>query len=132
MRDLPSCRPAARLDAGEHGSFRELLASQCRSRRRDGRCEVRHLPTENLVQGREQGDHSLIRNPVEDLLGLATRLDDAALTQFGELLRQAWLAKPEIGTARRTDRKSTRLNSSHQIISYAVFCLKKKKKYRGQ
>src|SRR5258708_15394274 len=28
--------------------------------------------------------------------------------------------------ARRIDRKSTRLNSSHQIISYAVFCLKKK------
>src|SRR5207244_13131709 len=27
----------------------------------------------------------------------------------------------------RSDRKSTRLNSSHQIISYAVFCLKKKK-----
>src|SRR5438552_16897264 len=28
--------------------------------------------------------------------------------------------------AREQDRKSTRLNSSHQIISYAVFCLKKK------
>src|SRR5947208_5929236 len=28
------------------------------------------------------------------------------------------------------DRKSTRLNSSHQIISYAVFCLKKKKERR--
>src|SRR2546426_8871324 len=28
----------------------------------------------------------------------------------------------------RTDRKSTRLNSSHLVISYAVFCLKKKKK----
>src|SRR5258708_15977032 len=28
---------------------------------------------------------------------------------------------------RAADRKSTRLNSSHQIISYAVFCLKKKK-----
>src|SRR5438552_6054238 len=27
----------------------------------------------------------------------------------------------------QADRKSTRLNSSHQIISYAVFCLKKKK-----
>src|SRR5438552_14077367 len=40
-------------------------------------------------------------------------------------LRQAGEVKgfPE----RRTDRKSTRLNSSHQIISYAVFCLKKKK-----
>src|SRR5215216_3442338 len=30
--------------------------------------------------------------------------------------------------AELTDRKSTRLNSSHQIISYAVFCLKKKNK----
>src|SRR5258708_18255583 len=31
----------------------------------------------------------------------------------------------------RGDRKSTRLNSSHQIISYAVFCLKKKKTARS-
>src|SRR5258708_28150899 len=30
------------------------------------------------------------------------------------------------------DRKSTRLNSSHQIISYAVFCLKKKKTKKTQ
>src|SRR5260221_14397715 len=29
----------------------------------------------------------------------------------------------------RPDRKSTRLNSSHTVISYAVFCLKKKKDY---
>src|SRR3712207_7911477 len=33
--------------------------------------------------------------------------------------------KPEVAI----DRKSTRLNSSHANISYAVFCLKKKKKY---
>src|SRR5207245_9220116 len=32
----------------------------------------------------------------------------------------------------RTDRKSTRLNSSHGSISYAVFCLKKKKKTKEQ
>src|SRR5258708_18951415 len=32
------------------------------------------------------------------------------------------------GLLNSQDRKSTRLNSSHQIISYAVFCLKKKKK----
>src|SRR2546427_7420655 len=31
------------------------------------------------------------------------------------------------GACNRTDRKSTRLNSSHSQISYAVFCLKKKK-----
>src|SRR2546430_3128898 len=32
----------------------------------------------------------------------------------------------------RRDRKSTRLNSSHSQISYAVFCLKKKKKKQGR
>src|SRR5436190_10914309 len=32
-------------------------------------------------------------------------------------------------TGDRRDRKSTRLNSSHTVISYAVFCLKKKKTY---
>src|SRR5947207_8971677 len=30
------------------------------------------------------------------------------------------------------DRKSTRLNSSHTVISYAVFCLKKKKKHHNE
>src|SRR5258708_21859030 len=34
------------------------------------------------------------------------------------------------GASHSRDRKSTRLNSSHQIISYAVFCLKKKKPER--
>src|SRR5688572_32430613 len=34
-----------------------------------------------------------------------------------------------LGDSRTLDRKSTRLNSSHSQISYAVFCLKKKKKY---
>src|SRR5438270_5569141 len=34
----------------------------------------------------------------------------------------------ELEPAQSTDRKSTRLNSSHSQISYAVFCLKKKKR----
>src|SRR5438034_4309321 len=40
------------------------------------------------------------------------------------------LSKVAAGSKTRTyqDRKSTRLNSSHTVISYAVFCLKKKKK----
>src|SRR5260221_5396167 len=37
-----------------------------------------------------------------------------------------------VNTIVRTDRKSTRLNSSHTVISYAVFCLKKKKHTRGR
>src|SRR5437763_9286698 len=36
------------------------------------------------------------------------------------------------GAAIFVDRKSTRLNSSHRCISYAVFCLKKKKKAQEQ
>src|SRR5687768_18159812 len=44
---------------------------------------------------------------------------------------------PEAHVAGEGDRKSTRLNSSHGYISYAVFCLKKKKKnkeekYKGE
>src|SRR5258708_18912530 len=43
-----------------------------------------------------------------------------------------WLISPNVGWLLiTTDRKSTRLNSSHQIISYAVFCLKKKKRQSG-
>src|SRR5256885_4135763 len=37
-------------------------------------------------------------------------------------------AKPAFYLLYKRDRKSTRLNSSHLVISYAVFCLKKKKK----
>src|SRR2546426_8548320 len=41
-------------------------------------------------------------------------------------------SQPKLGPVRdlidEIDRKSTRLNSSHLVISYAVFCLKKKKK----
>src|SRR5256885_12185330 len=37
------------------------------------------------------------------------------------------IAHHALRAGRRGDRKSTRLNSSHLVISYAVFCLKKKK-----
>src|SRR2546426_9185711 len=42
----------------------------------------------------------------------------------------ATLSGPDL--VRTLDRKSTRLNSSHLVISYAVFCLKKKKHNRAQ
>src|SRR5256886_3209574 len=45
------------------------------------------------------------------------------LHRVGDLLVQR---KDEIARAMTRDRKSTRLNSSHSQISYAVFCLKKK------
>src|SRR2546430_15071363 len=42
-----------------------------------------------------------------------------------------WCPRCSTTPRRSADRKSTRLNSSHSQISYAVFCLKKKKKIVG-
>src|SRR5206468_8749863 len=47
-----------------------------------------------------------------------------------ELLGHAGLLRPAARRLQEEDRKSTRLNSSHDQISYAVFCLKKKKQHR--
>src|SRR5689334_24299147 len=47
-------------------------------------------------------------------------------------LRVAALEVMPVAVVVVTDRKSTRLNSSHSSISYAVFCLKKKKKKKTQ
>src|SRR5688572_32478113 len=44
------------------------------------------------------------------------------------LLKGDTRASNTVPVSPKTDRKSTRLNSSHSQISYAVFCLKKKKK----
>src|SRR5256885_9988529 len=57
--------------------------------------------------------HELLR-----ILGILLRLDQ--LAQPHERLVELVLARLPL------DRKSTRLNSSHLVISYAVFCLKKK------
>src|SRR2546422_4384212 len=54
---------------------------------------------------------------------------DMPLDQFRELNRSRRWSAYFLWNQR--DRKSTRLNSSHGYISYAVFCLKKKKKTRS-
>src|SRR5436190_6134758 len=45
---------------------------------------------------------------------------------------ECWLPGRTDNVEPALDRKSTRLNSSHTVISYAVFCLKKKKKKKTQ
>src|SRR5687768_18167750 len=56
-----------------------------------------------------------------DEVGVERKLEDASV-------RRARCQASEVGdVARPRDRKSTRLNSSHGYISYAVFCLKKKR-----
>src|SRR5437762_7162852 len=62
---------------------------------------------------------------------LQARFEDAAqqpVHAAGKRIVQALERQPSVHEIRQRDRKSTRLNSSHRCISYAVFCLKKKNK----
>src|SRR3712207_8219461 len=55
---------------------------------------------------------------------------DLAVIKLTEKVKVPAIA--QFGDSDSIDRKSTRLNSSHANISYAVFCLKKKKNYQVQ
>src|SRR2546426_5878134 len=68
---------------------------------------------------------TLFRSKEPDLLGqlAATDAQGLALDRFD-------CEEQEVPAVEDRDRKSTRLNSSHLVISYAVFCLKKKKRHR--
>src|SRR5687768_17964587 len=68
---------------------------------------------------------------VEDVLKIALLERGAAEQKTTERSGRESHPLPEPEPATQ-DRKSTRLNSSHGYISYAVFCLKKKKNHREQ
>src|SRR5690554_7691156 len=63
----------------------------------------------------------------EQIHHFAARLQGPASTAFPEGLEGREPELTEAANINVVDRKSTRLNSSHVRISYAVFCLKKKK-----
>src|SRR5205809_773383 len=67
---------------------------------------------------------------VTNSFGAAITLDTSSCTPSTTFSPPASIASGATVTFR--DRKSTRLNSSHGYISYAVFCLKKKKKKNNQ
>src|SRR5258708_15898305 len=80
--------------------------------------------------------HSIMENDVNEVKGYIAGFAETQsemcvpLIYLGEKLGILALDSARKGAfdIEDVDRKSTRLNSSHQIISYAVFCLKKKKK----
>src|SRR6266511_5339934 len=63
---------------------------------------------------------------LHDALPISLGVGNYAFETTAALAR--WLAQSRLAVLRERDRKSTRLNSSHVKISYAVFCLKKKKR----
>src|SRR5436189_4888051 len=66
------------------------------------------------------------RPPRSTLFPYTTLFRSSSLSRAGRLYAIEEVGPP--GQDRDEDRKSTRLNSSHRCISYAVFCLKKKNK----
>src|SRR5256885_13192917 len=64
-----------------------------------------------------------VRQLVRGLLGA---IREAALLSVGYKDQEGLGGAPSAALEKIGDRKSTRLNSSHLVISYAVFCLKKK------
>src|SRR5436853_5556594 len=74
----------------------------------------------------------MIRRPPRSTLFPYTTLFRSIVVPIGNVVERAGKRcvdhRPGEGDDQRRDRKSTRLNSSHLGISYAVFCLKKKKR----
>src|SRR5256885_7321923 len=68
----------------------------------------------------------MIRRPPRSTLFPYTTLFRSQLTELAQSRASGWAVALRQCSPRIADRKSTRLNSSHLVISYAVFCLKKK------
>src|SRR2546426_6394001 len=77
--------------------------------------EDRHSPVGELAQGANRVCHCC-------RVARAVREEDAVRLELADAVR--WGLRRDHGDAAPVDRKSTRLNSSHLVISYAVFCLK--------
>src|SRR2546430_8980882 len=91
------------------------------------------FPYTPLFRSRANASRSTVRDALDRLLdgGELEQLDHLTGPQRSTVYRLPLAAKAVAKAAREQeaeDRKSTRLNSSHSQISYAVFCLKKKNK----
>src|SRR5688572_31562615 len=85
------------------------------------------FPYTTLFRSREEHDHGGGADGRSDFGGLGGGRADAA-DAGAHFVGAAGERAGDRGVFEQVDRKSTRLNSSHSQISYAVFCLKKKKK----
>src|SRR5439155_10416106 len=102
------------LDPAKVG--KEPTHTQAKRRRPAGADERVELPRRHHLAQVPPGRHELM--PYVRREGYIHFLDERSLAAL----------EPEHVLRHQLDRKSTRLNSSHVAISYAVFCLKKKKK----
>src|SRR6266446_6653898 len=96
-------------------------------RRRRGR-PVRHVPAAGL-SGDAVLDCFFVNDTATPEIYTLSLHDALPLSTLGEFVRDRVTLSPEETIVRadrsHRDRKSTRLNSSHLVISYAIFCLKR-------
>src|SRR5437870_549796 len=107
------------------GKITKVISDRVEARR-----NIRALLSSEEVQ-RQGGDYGSAWRSLEQ----ASQIDphSAEVLDARENLAMEWLENIRVLEGEKfSDRKSTRLNSSHVAISYAVFCLKKKKKNRKQ
>src|SRR5690625_5915218 len=95
------------------------------------RSRAHHLPRRRGARGRRHSQRRsgarASRGPGRRHHGAAGELNASQEASEGSEEATEASAKAAAASQERRDRKSTRLNSSHVAISYAVFCLKKKK-----
>src|SRR5256884_7112294 len=94
------------------------------------------FPYTTLFRSRHEADRAgadrlLVERVGPDRLQILLGHDLAAVEREPSREQRVWLLRVEHDGARVRDRKSTRLNSSHGYISYAVFCLKKQNYMAG-
>src|SRR3712207_7254151 len=83
------------------------------------------FPYTTLFRSIREGDGVLVRD--NTAAAIVHRVKEKMSGSLEDVVR----AQDPFGQSLKTDRKSTRLNSSHANISYAGFCLKNKKLLRG-
>src|SRR5262245_64894568 len=85
------------------------------------------FPYTTLFRSQQQSELTAARNARQGVLNALLSKERQIQADLSEIPAPAGHAEQRVEDA-LADRKSTRLNSSHLGISYAVFCLKKKKK----
>ena len=92
---------------------------------RSGAALVAHVRRQGLKKHQIARDFRIIQKEVDLYIWLGHQFTAKLLMLAAE--KQLFVSQLQVVAKAAKDRKSTRLNSSHSMISYAVFCLKKKR-----
>src|SRR5688572_24322161 len=122
--------PAAQRSARQNRNANTRELSEAASLLEAGRLKEAEAAARKLIAARPRDpDAYILLGVILDQLGLSAEAE-AAYHSALKLQPNSVPALSNLGVL--LDRKSTRLNSSHSQISYAVFCLKKKKKNKKE